>query len=134
MHGGLSKGKKILNFFDLTKAHTDASGHAMKKTLQRQQPHSRSRMLHDASHHHTADHKIPKVRGEVRSDTPGSSALSCLPAGTQSQWIVYPGLKTQETRVICLSNNCTGGAFKHSLSYTFAVVFHTIHGLLSLLG
>lgn len=70
VHGSLSKGKKILTFFELTKAHTKGSGHAMLNTLQQPQHHSRSRMLHDASHRHTANHKIPKVRGEVCVDRP----------------------------------------------------------------
>jgi hypothetical protein len=42
----------------------------MGTTLNRSQAQSRSRILKDVSHHHSAAHAIPKVRGEVRIEEP----------------------------------------------------------------
>ena len=67
VHGGVSAGNKILGFFDLTKQTATAAGKDFSHTLSRRQTQSRSRILKDVSHHHTAAHAIPKVRGEVRS-------------------------------------------------------------------
>ena len=66
VHGGLSAGNKIFNIFELTKQAASAAGKDMSATVH-QRSQSRSRILRDVSHHHTATNKIPKVRGEVRA-------------------------------------------------------------------
>ena len=70
VHGGLSAGNKILSFFETTKQAASAAGKDMGTTLHRSQAQSRSRILKDVSHHHSAAHAIPKVRGEVRIEEP----------------------------------------------------------------
>ena len=64
VHGGLSVGNKIFNLFDVTRQATSAAGKDLGVTVNHR---SRSRVLKDVSHHHTAKNKIPKVRGEVRA-------------------------------------------------------------------
>ena len=64
VHGGLSVGNKIFNLFDVTRQAASAAGKDLSMTVNHR---SRSRILKDVSHHHSATNKIPKVRGEVRA-------------------------------------------------------------------
>lgn len=75
VHGGLSSGNKIFNIFEATKHAATAAGKDMSATLHRNKPPSNSRILTNVSHHHTATHMIPKVRGEVRASCCGVESL-----------------------------------------------------------